>query len=90
MLVGWMVSVENATIVLQSVDSPGGRYRAEVVREDPGVSSSYEYMVRVMPADVTPLGKSLRLLPFGTDSTWPSISIANPTSWRSTGPARRR
>ena len=51
--------------VLQSVDSPGGRYRAEVVREDPGVFSGYEYMVRLMPAGLTPLAKSLRVLPFG-------------------------
>lgn len=65
MLVGWMVAVENATIVLQSADSPDGRYRAEVVREDPGVSARYEYMVRVMPTDLTPLAKSLRVLPFG-------------------------
>jgi hypothetical protein len=65
MLVGWMVAVENATVVLRSVDSPDGRYRAEVVREDPGVSSGYEYMVRLMPADLTPLEKSLRVLPFG-------------------------
>jgi hypothetical protein len=65
MLVGWMVAVENATLVLQSSDSFDGRYRAEVVREDPGVSSGYEYMVRVMPAGLTPLAKSLRMLPFG-------------------------
>ncbi len=65
MLVGWMMAVENATVVLQSVDSPGGRYRVEVVREDPGVSSGYEYMVRLMPAGLTPLAKSLRVLPFG-------------------------
>ena len=64
MLVGWMVAVENATIVLQSGDSPSGRYRAEVVREDPGTSSSYEYMVRVMSSDVKTLGKSLHILPF--------------------------
>jgi len=65
MLVGWMMAVENATVVLQSADSPDGRFRAEVVREDPGVSSSYEYKVRVMPAGLTPLAKSLRVLPFG-------------------------
>jgi hypothetical protein len=65
MLAGWMVSVENATLVLQSTDSPDGRYRAEIVREDPGVSSGYEYMVRLMPAGLPPLTKSLRVLPFG-------------------------
>jgi hypothetical protein len=65
LLVGWMVSAEKATVVLQSADSPDGRYRAEVVREDPGVSSSYEYLVRVMPAGLTTLEKSLRMLPFG-------------------------
>jgi hypothetical protein len=65
LLVGWMVSAEKATVVLQSADSPDGRYRAEVVREDPGVSSSYEYVVRVMPAGLTTLEKSLRVLPFG-------------------------
>ena len=65
MLIGWMIAVENATLVLQSADSPDGRYRAEVVREDPGVSSGYEYMVRLMPAGLTPLAKSLRVLPFG-------------------------
>ena len=65
LLVGWMVSAEKATVVLQSADSPDGRYRAEVVREDPGVSSSYEYMVRVMPVGLTTLEKSLRVLPFG-------------------------
>jgi hypothetical protein len=64
-LLGWMVAVENATLVLQSVDSPDGRYRAQVVREDPGVSSNYEYMVRVTPANQTPLAEKLRLLPFG-------------------------
>ena len=64
MLLGWMVSAENATVVLQAVNSPDGRYRAEVVREDPGVSSSYEYMVRVMPAGLTTLAKSLHGLPF--------------------------
>ncbi len=64
MLLGWMVSAEKATVVLQAANSPGGRYRAEVVREDPGVSSSYEYMVRVMPSDLRTLGKSLHVLPF--------------------------
>jgi len=64
MLLGWMVSAENATVVLQSTNSPDGQYRAEVVRVDPGVSSSYEYMVRVMPAGVTTLAKSLHGLPF--------------------------
>ncbi len=64
MLLGWKFSAENATVVLQAADSPDGRYRAEVVRADPGVSSSYEYMVRVMPAGVTTLAKSLRGLPF--------------------------
>jgi hypothetical protein len=64
MLLGWMVSAEKATVVLQAAYSPDGRYRAEVVREDPGVSSSYEYMVRVMPSDVQTLGKSLHVLPF--------------------------
>jgi hypothetical protein len=63
-LAGWMVSAENATAVLQSENSADGRFRAEVVRADPGVSSSYEYMVRVMPADVTTLARSLRGLPF--------------------------
>ena len=65
MLVGWMVAVENATVVLHSADSPDGRYRAEVVRVDPGVSSGYEYIVRVMPSGLTPLARSLRVLPFG-------------------------
>jgi hypothetical protein len=65
LLVGWMVAVENATVVLQSADSPDGRYRAEVVRVDPGASSGYEYMVRVMPSGLTPLARSLRVLPFG-------------------------
>ncbi len=65
MLAGWMLSVENATLVLQSTDSPDGRYRAEIVREDPGVSSGYEYMVRLMPAGLTPLAKSLSVLLFG-------------------------
>jgi hypothetical protein len=64
MLLGWMISAENATVVLQSANSPDGRYRAEVVRADPGVSSSYEYMVRVMPAGVTTLAKSLHGMPF--------------------------
>jgi hypothetical protein len=58
--------VENATLVLQSVDSPDGRYRAQVVREDPGVSSNYKYMVRVTPAKLTPLAQKLRLLSFGS------------------------
>lgn len=61
---GWMIAVENATAQLESTDSPDGRYRAEIVREDPGVSSGYEYMVRLMPAGLTPLAKSLRVLPF--------------------------
>jgi hypothetical protein len=64
MLLGWMISTEKATVVLQAVDSPGGLYRAEVVREDPGVSSTYEYMVRVMPSGLTTLRKSLHVLPF--------------------------
>ncbi len=64
MLVGWMVSAEKATVVLQGADSPDGHYRAEVIREDPGASSSYEYMVRVMPSGLTTLGKSLHVLPF--------------------------
>ena len=64
MLAGWRVAEENATVVLQAAGSPDGRYRAEVVRVDPGVSSSYEYMVRVMPAGVTTLAKSLHGLPF--------------------------
>jgi hypothetical protein len=64
MLLGWMISAEKATVVLQAVNSPGGRYRAEVVREDPGVSSTYEYMVRVMPSGLTTLRKSLHVLPF--------------------------
>jgi hypothetical protein len=64
-LVGWMIGVENATLVTESVDSPDGRYRAQVVREDPGASSGYEYMVRLMPAGLTPLPRSLRVLPFG-------------------------
>ena len=63
-LAGWMVSAENATAVLQAENSPDGRYRAEVVRADPGVSSSYEYMVRVMPAGVTMLARSLHGWPF--------------------------
>jgi hypothetical protein len=62
-LVGWMISAENATAVLQAENSPDGRYRAEVVRADPGVSSSYEYMVRVMPAGLTMLPRSLHGLP---------------------------
>jgi len=64
MLIGWMASVENATAVLQSADSPDGRYRAEVVREDPGVSAEYEYMVRLMPSGLSPLARSLRVVPF--------------------------
>jgi hypothetical protein len=64
MLLGWMVSAENATVVLQSANSPDGRYRAEVVREDPGVSSGYEYMVRVMPAGLATFTRSLHALPF--------------------------
>ena len=59
-----MVSQENATVVLQEATSPDSQYRAEVVREDPGVSSGYEYMVRVMPAGLTTLAKSLHVLPF--------------------------
>jgi hypothetical protein len=66
---GWMVAAENATLVLQSADSPDGRYRAQVVREDPGVSSNYKYMVRVTPANLTPLAEKLRLLPFGPEFT---------------------
>ena len=65
MLIGWMVATENATAVLQSADSPDGRYRAEVVREDPGVSSKYEFRVRLTPANLTPLAEKLKLLPFG-------------------------
>ncbi|AXC14334.1 hypothetical protein ACPOL_5078 [Acidisarcina polymorpha] len=61
----WMVGVENATLILQSAESPDGRYRAEVVREDPGASSSYNFMVRLTPANLTSLGEKLRLLPFG-------------------------
>jgi hypothetical protein len=68
-LVVWMAAIENATLVLQSADSPDGRYRAQVVREDPGASSNYEYMVRVAPASLTPLAEKLRLLPFGTRYT---------------------
>jgi hypothetical protein len=68
-LAGWMAAVENATLVLQSADSPDGRYRAQVVREDPGVSSNYKYMVRVTPANLTPLAEKLRLLPFGPEYT---------------------
>ena len=64
MLAGWMGSQEKATVVLQEATSPDGGYRAEVVREDPGVSSGYEYMVRVMPAGLTTLAKSLHVLPF--------------------------
>jgi hypothetical protein len=69
LLIGWVVAVENATIVLQSADSPDGRYRAEVVREDPGASSNYEFMVRITPANLTPLAQKLRLLPFGPQYT---------------------
>lgn len=64
MLLGWLLSLEKATTVLQTADSPDGRYRAEVVREDPGVSSSYKYMVRVMPAGLSPFAISLSGLPF--------------------------
>jgi hypothetical protein len=64
LLVGWAMGIENATAVLQSSDSPDGRYRAQVVREDPGVSSGYEYMVRVMPAGLPMVVRSLRILPF--------------------------
>jgi len=60
---GWLVSAENATVVLQAENSPDGRYRAEIVRADPGVSSNYEYMVRVMPTGVTMLARSLHGLP---------------------------
>ncbi len=65
LFIGWRLALENATVVLQSADSPDGRYRAQVVREDPGVSSSYEYMARVMPAALNPLARSLGGLPFG-------------------------
>jgi len=65
LLIGWMLAVDNATVVLQSTDSPDGRYRAQVVREDPGVSSNYKYMVRVAPARLPPLAARLGLLPFG-------------------------
>lgn len=65
LFMGWRIALENATTVLQSVNSPDGRYRAEVVREDPGVSSGYEYMVRLAPAGLAPLAMSLRILPFG-------------------------
>jgi hypothetical protein len=61
---GWLLSLEKATTVLQTADSPDGRYRAEVVRQDPGVTSSYKYMVRVAPSNVTTLQKSLSMLPF--------------------------
>src|SRR5277367_1129985 len=64
MLLGWLVSAENATVVLQAENSPDDRYRAEVVRADPGVSSSYEYMVRVMPTGVSTLERSLHGFPF--------------------------
>jgi hypothetical protein len=63
-LVGWLLSAENATVALQTENSPDGRYLAEVVRADPGVSSSYEYMVRVMPTGATMLARSLHGLPF--------------------------
>ena len=52
MLLGWMLSAEKATVILQAANSTDGLYRAEVVRADPGVSSSYEYVVRLMPANV--------------------------------------
>jgi hypothetical protein len=64
MLAGWMVSEERATVILEEATSPDGGDRTEVVREDPGVSSGYEYMVRVMPAGLTTLVKSLHVLPF--------------------------
>ena len=64
MLLGWMLSAEKATVILQAANSTDGLYRAEVVRADPGVSSSYEYVVRLMPARVTTLAKSFHGLPF--------------------------
>jgi hypothetical protein len=63
--IGWRVALENATIVLQSAVSPDGRYRAEVAREDPGASSSYEYMVRLAPATFSRYAMTLRIVPFG-------------------------
>jgi hypothetical protein len=66
MLLGWKISAERVTVVLQAANSDDGRYRAEVVRADPGVSSNYEYMVRVMPAGVTTFAESFQGLPFAS------------------------
>jgi hypothetical protein len=63
--IGWRVALENATIIVQSAVSPDGRYRAEVAREDPGASSSYEYMVRLAPASLSRYAMTLRIVPFG-------------------------
>lgn len=63
--IGWRVALENATIIVQSAVSPDGRYRAEVAREDPGASSSYEYMVRLAPASFSKYAMALHILPFG-------------------------
>jgi hypothetical protein len=62
-VIGWMMAIENSTLVLRSVNSPDGLFRAEVVREDPGASSNYQYMVRVMPAGISFFATSLRRLP---------------------------
>jgi hypothetical protein len=64
LILGWMLSLESATVVLQSSTSPDGVYRGEVVRRDPGVSDNYEYMVRISPAKLTPLARKLLALPF--------------------------
>jgi len=69
LFIGWIVAQENATTVLQSADSPDRRYRAEFVREDPGVSSNYRYKVRVSPTNLSPLQQKLRELPFGPQYT---------------------
>jgi hypothetical protein len=63
--IGWRVALENATIIVQSAVSPDGRYRAEVAREDPGASSSYEYMIRLAPASFSKYAMALHILPFG-------------------------
>jgi len=62
---GWRMAVENVTTILQSADSPDGRYRAQVVRQDPGASSKYQYLAGVTPANLTRFAERLRLLPFG-------------------------
>jgi hypothetical protein len=77
--VAWMMAVEKSTLVLQSADSPDGHYRAEVVREDPGVSSGFEYMVRVMPTGLSAFATSLRKLPF--DPVYIALDAHHEPDW---------